>query len=361
MAVPNPERELERLQRRVATGLAPVTVVTGPSAFFRGEALDRIVAAVPSDRDLRRLDGQQPSADGRELDDLRGGTLFGGGTILLVRRAEKWLAARGDELQRQLAAVGRGCGLVIEAAKFDKRTKIGKALAATDCYEFRDLYAEPYDRSRSPLDAELVGWVAQRSRSHGVAMNLEAAYVVIATVGKDPAELVGELRRLGEQPELRAAAKSRPLAAEQLRGRLTCAFESTPFELAEAVLDHDRARCMRSLDAMFARGVRGRDGTTVERGGVFPFVASWLHQAVANAHRGRVLLDGGVPQDQIAGQLGVRVFAERFVRQVVSNPEPRLRAALALLLQTQRALRTTGEDPRRLLEGMLARYFRVEP
>lgn len=357
MAVPNPERELERLRRRAKSGLAPVTLLTGPSAYFRREALDCALAAVPGSHDLRSLDGQQAAPDGAELDALRGGNLFGGGAWLVVRRAEPWLAARADDILRTLPAIAAGSGLIVEAAKLDKRTKLGKALAAVDSYEFRDLYAEPYDRSRSPLEGELVGWVAQRSRSLRVPLALEAAYALIVTVGKEPAELMGEVRRLSELPDLRALASKRPLQPDDLRDKLTCAFESTPFELAEAVLDRDRARCMRSLDAMFARGVRGRDGSAVERGGVFPFVVSWLHQAIGNVHRGRLLLDGGLTSEQVAQQLGVRVFVDRFVRQVTNNPAPRLRRALALLLLTQRRLRSTGEDPQRLLEAMIAQYF----
>jgi DNA polymerase III delta subunit len=360
MAVPNPERELERLRRRAGGGLAPVTVVTGPSAFFRAEALEAILAAVPSGRDLRTLDGQADS-DGRELGDLRGGALFGGGSWLVVRRAERWLAARGDDLLAALAGIGRGCGLVVEAPKLDKRTKLGKALAAQDLYEFRDLYDSPYDRTRSPLDAELVGWVAQRSRALGVRLSLEAAYLAVMTVGKDPADLVAELRRLASMPEVVARAKGRPLGPDDLRGHLAVAFESTPFELAEALLDHDRARCLRSLEAMFGRGVRGRDGTVMERPAVFPFTMSWLFQAVAKVHRGRRLFDAGVPAEAVAAKVGVHVFADRFARQVARNPAARLRRGVALLLDTHRRLRASYEDQQRLLEQMVARYFGAGP
>jgi DNA polymerase III delta subunit len=341
VAVPNPERELKRLEQKAKAGLDRVTIITGASTFFRGEALEFALAAVPKGRDLRSIDGQQDTTDGRELQLLRGAGLFGGGTWLVVRRAENWLAAHGEELARGLDAVSASCGLILDATKFDKRTKIGKALAARDLYEFRELYAEPYDRSRSPLDAELIGFVTQRSRALGVPVTAEAAFVLVATVGKDLGELVGELRRLAER--LGAAAKTKPLTPDALRGQLTCSFESTPFEFAEALLERDRARCLRSLAAMFARGVKGRDGSSVDRGGVFPFVTSWLHQSLANAHRGRCLLDRGVPASEIAAQAGVRTFADRYV-----------------LHETQRRLRASGEDPQLLLESMLARYFAGE-
>ena len=71
MAVPNPDKELIRLERVLERGVPPVLVVTGASDFFRNDAFERIVAGLPADAELRRIDGAEPS-DGRELSDLRG-------------------------------------------------------------------------------------------------------------------------------------------------------------------------------------------------------------------------------------------------------------------------------------------------
>ena len=58
-------------------------------------------------------------------------------------------------------------------------------------------------------------------------------------------------------------------------------------------------------------GVRGRDGAAVDRGGVFPFVVAWLHQALAKAWEGRDLVERGVPLRDVPGRLGVRMFEDR--------------------------------------------------
>lgn len=353
MAVPRPDDELTRLERRLKNGLAPVTVLLGPAPYFRGEALRLALAAIPAGRELRIVDGQTDESDGREINDLRGAGLFGGGTWLVIKRAEKWLAKHGERLLPALDAVAKGCGLIVEASKLDKRYKLGKTLAAHDSYEFRELYAEPFDRSRSPLEAELVRWVGDRARASGVPLTPEAAFVLVSTVGKDPQELVAELQRLREQ----VGPVTKALRPDDLRGRLVCSFESTPFEFAAAVLDQDRARCLRSLAAMFARGVRDRDGAARDATGVFPFVSSWLFQSLSSVHRGRVLLDQGVPLRDVPARAGVRVFGDRYQQQVQRNPQRRLRRALTLLLDAQRSLRRTGEDPRWLLEQFVARYL----
>jgi DNA polymerase III delta subunit len=343
-------------------GLPPVTLILGPSAFFRGEAVDLAVGAVTAASDMRRVDGTQET-DGRELLDLRGGSLFGPGCCLVVRRGEGWLKQRGDDLPVVLEKMAGGCALVLELAKLDRRTKLAKALMKKGAaFEFRELYAEPYDRSRSPLEAELVGWVQQRARHLGVQLHPDAAYLVITAVGTDPAELVAEMARLRERVEGPGdsgpgSLASEALSAEDLRGALTCSFESTPFELADAVLGGDRKRAVRSLKAIFARGVRGRDGSAVERGGLFPFITSWLYRSLANAYEGRRLVDRGTSLADVPGQLGVRTFTERFREQVRSHSLAQLRLGLLALVDSQRQLRLDGEDPELVLERFIARWF----
>jgi DNA polymerase III delta subunit len=352
MAPPPPERELSRLRTTLEQGLPPVLLVCGPSRFFRTEAFELALAAVPASAELRVLDGEGDS-DGSELADLRGGSLFARGAWLAVRRADGWLKAHGAALEPLLERIAAGCGLLLEAVKVDRRTRLGKLLAAQACFELRDLYAEPFDRTRSPLEGELVGWVQTRGRAVGVKLTPEAALAIVGTVGKEPGELLSALQRLAEQ-----AGGGAVLRPEDLRGFLPVGFESTPFELAEALLAHDRVRCERSLDAMYDRGVRGRDGEQrTDAGGVFPFLVSWLHRALAEAQDGRRLLDGGVPLHDVPGRVGVRTFVERFQEQVEKNPQARLRRGLALLGDCERELRLTGEEPQWLLRRFLARYF----
>lgn len=353
MAVPNPEPELARLRASLQKGLSPVLLVTGAAGHFRGEAMDAIVAALPQDADVRSISGDEDS-DGRELLDLRGGSLFGRGCYVVVRRGEGWLKRHGAALVEHLAAIKPGYGLIVEAAKLDRRTKVGKALVERAAvFEFRPLYTEPYDKSRSPLEAEMVGWIVQRGRAQGVTLAPEAALLVMATAGTEPAEVLAELGRL----RVAFGDRKTPLSPDDLRGQLSGGFESNPFELAEAVLDFDRRRAERSLSAMFDRGVRGREGDTIDRGGLFPFITSWLWQSLAKAYEGRFLLDRGTPAKDVARRLGVRVFADRFERQVHGNPASRLERGLLLLHEAQRELRRTGEDPEWILRTFLQRYF----
>ena len=354
MAVPNPDREATRLGKVLGKGLPPLVLISGASRFLRGEAFDRCLQKVPDDVDVRRIDGSDPG-EGRELDDLLGAGLFGAGTWGVVRRGEAWLKAHGPRLVEIAGRIASGCGLLLEVEKLDRRTKAAKALlGVAEAFEFREPYAEPYDRSRSPLEAELVGWIERRAKAAGLALTPEAAFLLQSTVGSETAELAAEIRRLASA----VGDVRRTLSPDDLREHLTVAFESTPFEFADAVLAHDRARAHRSLAAMFARGVRGRDGQVSDAGAVFPFVASWLWQSLSNVHAARLLLDAGERPDAIPGHVGVRTFVDRFRAQFEANPAPRLRRGLALLRRAQRELRLSGEDAELILERFLAGYFR---
>lgn len=385
MAAPHPEDELARLRKLCARGLPPIVVVTGPNDHFRAEAMEVLLAAVPKEAELRRVDAVDERAGGGtgddddavadetgeasddgaeglaacpELLDLRGGGLFARTAFVCVRRGQNWWQKHAAVLAAQMPKFAKGCGLLLDAAKLDKRKKVAAALAKSTAeagalFEFRDLYDSPFGRD-NPLEGELTKWVVRRSKQLGVELTAEAALLVVMQVGKALPELLAELDRLRAQ--LGADPARKPLAPPDLRGRITCSFESSPFELAEAVLGHDKARALRSVRAMFDRGVRSKDGKR-DTGGVFPFATSWLWRSLAKVHEGRAMLDAGVPARDVATRLGVFQFTERFVDQVQKNPLGRLRRGLLALHHCTRLSRTTGEEPEVLLELFLRHWF----
>ena len=381
MATPHPERELDRARKLAKAGLPRLVVACGKEAFFRGEAMDLLLAAVPKDAELVTIEGLDV-ADTRgggaedELEDaeeaaapvvanagavpelqvLRGGGLFAKRAFLVVRRADKWVKRHGTALLAFLPKVAAGSGLVLELQSLDRRTKLAKALdAAGEFLEFRELYERPFGRDDGEIAGELVQWVVQRASAMGVPLSAEAALLMTAQVGKAPSELAAELQRLRDQ--FAGAPKGKPLQPADLRGKLSVQFESTPFELAEAVLNREKEKAWRSLRGMFERGVRQRDGRRMDQQGVFPFAVSWLFQSMAKLHEGRQLMEQGANARDVAGRLGVKAFAERFTAQLQRSTEPMLREGLLALLECQRRMRLQGDDPELLLEQFLMQWF----
>ncbi|MGE3175234.1 MAG: DNA polymerase III subunit delta [Planctomycetota bacterium] len=384
MAAPHPDKELDRLQKLCRQGLPKVLVLSGTGAWFRTRAVELALAAVPADAELVTVDGQlteirglraaddddgddgegedegggaaAPAQHCPDLQPLAGGGLFARTAFVVVRRAERWLRRYSGALAAFLPRIAPGSGLVLEAQKLDKRTKFAKELQQHGAvFELRELYETPFGRPDRPLEGELVQWVATQGRRLGVALSPEAALLLTAELGKDPGELLAELQQLKDR--LGADPKRPPLQPEQLRSDLGSGFESTPFELAEAVLGMDRRRALRSLRAMFARGVRQRDGKRMDQGGLFPFATSWMFQSMGSVLEGRQLLDDGVPLRDVAGRVGVRGFTERYEEQVRRNERGRLEHGLRALLACQRERRLSGEDDDVLLERFLARWF----
>jgi DNA polymerase III delta subunit len=378
MAVPHPERELERLQKTLQQPLPAVLVVSGVSGWFRQQAMDLLLAAVPAVAELRTIDGAALDLRGAgpeegapdeeaggdeaapgpcpELLDLGGAGLFAKQNFLCVRRGDRWLRWHGPALAAFVPRIGKGCGLLLEVQKLDRRTKLSRLLEEQgELFEFRELYESPFGRN-APLEGEAVRWIVDRARAMGLQLAPAAALQVMTEVGKGPGELVAELMRLSAA--VPPAGRKRVLQPQDLQGLLNVRYESTPFELAEAILARDRRRALRSLRAMFERGVRQRDGGAMDQGGVFPFATSWLYGSLANALEGRILRELGVPDAELCARAGVRTFQERFLATVAKNDQRELRRGILLLLECQRALRLTGEEPQALLERFVDAWFR---
>jgi DNA polymerase III delta subunit len=381
MAVPHPDDELARLEKSVARDLAPVTVVTGANDYYRSKAMERVLRAVPKDAELRVLDAAElradaggqdgdddagPSADAAgdvacaELLELCGGGLFAVRTLLVVRRGAAWWQLHVAALAAAMPRFAAGSALVLEANRLDRRKKVAQNLVkalgdAGSLFEFRDLWDSPFDRSRGPLDGELCKWVVVGARRLGVPLRADAAWLIVMQVGKSLAELDAELQRLRDQFGFDPERK--PLAPADLRGRLTCSFESTPFELADALLDGDRRAAWRSLRAMFDHGVKQKDGKLMEAAGLLPFTTSWLYQKLATTLEGRQLLDAGASPRDLPAKVGVRAFADRFVEQVQRHDAAKLRRGLLALHAVQRLSRVAGEEPDVLLERLLVAWF----
>ncbi len=393
MAAGNPELELKRLGKLLTRGLPKLLLVYGESEFFRQQAMELVMAALPADGDVRSLDAVELRAGGGgggdddsddddagddaergsadagiaacpELQDLRGGGLFAKSAVLVVRRGKNWWNRHVATLASQLDRFSAGSACVIEADKLDKRKKVAANLvkATTEAgaaFEFRNLYELPYNRDEGLAGGELVKWLHGRAQQLGVALSDDAACLLVSQVASNPGELLAELHRVRDQ--LGADPRRPPLQPADLRGKLSVGFESTPFEFAEAVLDRDKAKALRSLQAMFARGVRDKSGKAMDSGGLLPFTTNWLFRSLAALYEGRLLMAAGTPERDVPALVGVRQFAQRFAEQLRRNDVPNLERGLLALQACQRQSRTLGEDGQVLLERFLLQWFDGAP
>ncbi|MFQ5503302.1 MAG: DNA polymerase III subunit delta [Planctomycetota bacterium] len=355
----NPQRELDRLEGILGSEeRPPLWTICGASRWFRDRALARLREALGQDAALVELDGNDSGGDqGRVAEflmDLRTADLFRTRKALFLRGGDKWLKAHGKLLAECLTKMASGNSLVIEVTRLDGRTTLARRLKRQGVwFEFRRLYDKPFRASEPPWTAELVRWVGERARARGVEMDAEAAWFVVQVVGSEAAKLEAELERIG--PALRGDVAT----PELLRPLLTISFDSTQFELVDALLAGDRKLAWRALVALSREGLRDRDGKPMDPGAVFPMVSSWLLANVAKLIEARAEVDNGGSIQEAAARHG-GYFRERFEEQLARHDRESLGRVHQAVLRAERRLRLSGEDPAVLLERLAAEILLPE-
>jgi DNA polymerase III delta subunit len=356
MAAPNPAKEWKRLEALLGSGKLPkVFVILGQDAWFRGQALALVRKGLPEGEaggenqvELDGLDRESLSHERIQdfLMDLGMANLFGGGKILIVRNASKWVTQAGKSLLSVLERMAPGNSLVIEAERLDGRSSIARKLKKEGAwFEFRRLYDRPFG-NRPAQGAELVQWVQEHSRTKGLRLDPSSALFLTEVCGSDPGILDGELTRLA------GLVESKNPSPKEMREVLTLAFESTQFEFVEALLNKDLARVLRSLRALETQGLRDRDGKRLEVGAVFPMVTSWLSTTLEKGFVALRQREEGRSLEEVIQEHG-GYFKERFASWFRKNDRGSLERIQAALVRAETRLRSMGEDPMILLEQML--------
>lgn len=352
MAAPNPEKELARLEKTLRSESRPsVVVLQGAAQWFVQRGLASLRELVATSGDITDIDGQESSVAASEagqfLVDLRTPSLFGGNKVLLLRNAERWLRVHQRALADTIERVAPGNMLVLALHKLDGRSALAKRIKKLGAvFEFRMLYEKPFGGRGTATSAELVQWVVQRARTHGLRLEAQAGLFMAEVVGSDPAMLDGELARLA--PSL----KKSQVGVEDLRGSLAVHFSSNQFELVDAILDGDARAAFRSHRALFREGMRDKDGKPIDRGAVFPLVTAWLASSLSKLYQARVEIEAGAAHGAVIRQYG-GYFKDRFERQLRRSSVTRLAAILQALRIAERRLRRSGEEPELLLERLL--------
>ncbi len=352
MAAPHPQRELDRLDKQLASkDPGQLFAIQGPCRWFRDQALDKLRNRFAKQGQIIDFDGKESGASqsdvGGFLMDLRTPDLFGASKMLLLRQGERVLKTHGKLFVELLDHIVPGNQLVLDVNKLDGRTAFGKSVKkAGGSFEFRNLYDKPFRDHEPASSAEIVRWLADRARTMGLTLTAEAALFVVQVVGSEPALLVGELERLAPLFE------GKKIGPGELRSQLTTSFGSTQFELVEALLDGDLKAALRSLNALEREGLRDKEGKRLESGAVFPMVASWLSTCLGNLTQARAEVDGGDSPGAAASRHG-GFFRERFERQLRRHDRSSLALLHEALIRGERRLRTTGEDPILLLERLI--------
>jgi len=189
-----------------------------------------------------------------------------------------------------------------------------------------------YDR---PRPGDLSRWVERRAKHWGGTIELAATRKLSQLQPDDLGLLDHEVRKLVTY------ADGRAVTTEDVE-LLSTSPEVTIFGLIDAVAEGRRGEALNHLRSLAQRGERPE--------AVVPQIAALLRRLV----QARELLDQGLPPREVQRRLGVHPFvAEKTERQARAYRVEQLEAALHLLLQTDRAIKTGEAEPELALELLI--------
>ncbi|GEM_PF-338291 len=365
--------EYEAFEKRKRLPPVPVFAVTGDEPFFKRRAVDKLVALLTRggreglgvrDVDWEGPEEERPSSIGALLSDLMTPSLFGGKTVIVVRRASRLLSREGgaDRLLDYLAGP-RGAGvLVLEVESLDARTRIGRKIrdegTVIQCKRLFD--KPPPWKPKAPVhDNALARWIVKEGRAEGVVFTLPVAQDLAERVGNDLGALHEEIRKLALYLDA-GPSSTKPVSAEVLSATVGEYNEYGVFRLTDAMGKRDLPQGLRILQGLFEQGIRsyGKGGTVTGERRVATVLLERIHVKIRELFRARALLEAGRGEEEVGRALGKhRVFVPLLVAEARRTDLKDMHGFLEALFEADRRLKT-GAPGRPVLEALLSRWAR---
>lgn len=340
--------------------LPAVVVLAGAEGWFRDACVTALRQRLFPEGDpggaCTRLNARDPAQREQAFgaaEELRAGSLFGGGRLVVVDHPEA-LGASGagaddpDDDGRAPAEAEEGGGeaqatarklrsplvalaepaleahvegslLVLSTARPVKgqgaiplATLSKKGALVVDC---RPLYDAPgpWERGAAEHEHELGRHLVRRARqAHGKTLALQEAHALTRRVGSELGELEQALETLARHAGTRAS-----LSADDLEACFAGTREEALWGLVEAVLDGRRAEALAQVELALAQGVSdARGGTIAQPEALFAMLAATLHAGWRRALAGAEALARGEPDSEVVRAAGLPPFrAEAFLRR----------------------------------------------
>jgi DNA polymerase-3 subunit delta len=277
-------------------------------ARFAGHGPSSAVRIVWGDDDAGRL------ADA--LGDLVSPSLFGGPSVVVLRRAEALSTANEDQVLAFLPRLGDRARLVLVAKTLDQRRRLHAACAKAGA-------GLAFGRVGDHRTA--AGWVTTLARERGHAIGGPAVERLLERTGFELGRIDDELEKLSLHAGAGVGIESRHVEALVARTRLH-AIE----ELTDRLARHDAAGAIRTLRGLVAAGEAPLK--------IVAFVASNLRRALHVAE----LTAMGLREDEIAARLGMPPWL--VARQTHRSAPAELERALAALAELDLALKSSRPE-----------------
>jgi DNA polymerase-3 subunit delta len=256
------------------------------------------------------------SPPGEVAAELTALTFATGTRYLLAEGAEAWKAGDLEPLEQALAAMAPDTVLVV-IVRGKPTQRLCKAIEKAGG-ELREYAA--------PKPWQLPKWVVERAREEGLILDNEAAKSLITIVGQRQQRLERELEKLALVAHPRTQ-----VGAEDVEELAAGEASMQAYDLADALVAGDTQATL-----ALAERLRSAD----ERPGrlIFPVV-----RRVRDVHRAAELLDAGLPEQKVAGELSMPPWAaKQRVAQARKADREALDRALCAFAELEVELRGGG-------------------
>jgi DNA polymerase-3 subunit delta len=299
----------------MATELKPVYLITGADRPKIQRALKRLRDRIGEDA-VELLSASEASGEDAVAAANSMGLLGGGRRLVIVEDVERWKAADVKAVASYLASPAPETVLALVAAELKKDSALGKA-----CAKAGDVLVYDVVKRRLPE------WVTKQFADRGVAVDPEAARLLVEIVGEDPEELATEVDKIATW------AAGEPVGVREVELLAAGCAEVPGYELTDAWGRRDLSAALTSCQTLLERS-----GDPVSR--TVPSLIGLLVGHVGRVRDCQLLADEGLSAREAASRLKRHPFyVEKLYAQARNYGPDELRAAVVRLAELDHAVK----------------------
>ena len=299
----------------MATELKPVYLITGGDRPKIQRALRRLRDRVGEDA-TELLSANDTSGDDAVAACNSLGLLGGGGRLVIVEDVDRWKAADAKSITAYLASPAPDTVLALVAAEVKKDSALAKACAkAGDVL----LYDVPKRR--------LSEWVTKQFADRRIAVDGEAARLLIEVVGEDPEELASEVDKIATW------SGGEPVGTKEIELLAAGCAEIPGYELTDAWGRRDLPAALTACQTLLERS-----GDPVTR--TVPMLIGMLVAHVGRVRDCQMYAEEGLSAREAASRLKRHPFyVEKLFAQARNYGPDELRTAVVRLAELDHAVK----------------------
>jgi DNA polymerase-3 subunit delta len=322
---------LRELQNMIQAGSLPgLILLYGPESFFVEESLqlirDAVVAPENRDFNLTQYHGKDFKA-GEVVEQARTFPVFSERRLVVIKNVHE---ASADQLEGLLVYLDDPVPetvFLLTAEKIDARRKFYQILKKSGkAFEFKKIY-----------ENQLPSFVRDLAKSFNVTLTGEGLKLFCKRVGTNLVEVQGELEKLLGYLGDRDIADEKDVAAIVSDTRI-----ESIFDLTDALGEGDVSKAFRLLDRLLVEGQAPL------------MVLAMMTRHFRQMWKVSELVAQNVPQGEFPKRVGVSpYFLKGLMQQASRFDNQQYRRAFTQFLETDLALKSSGSEPKMLLEKLV--------